>query len=133
VGFQAFVAPTPEVDRILTAARLAVRDSKALATTLDYGPRFLHSTGQLHKGGPNTGLFIEIIDHPAPELPVPATDYSFAELITAQSLGDYLALRRRDRRLILICLGDNGLEALRRVGDIVIEAARRSGPLAGAR
>jgi len=122
VGIQAFIAPTAETEAILTAARLAVRDFKSLATTLDFGPRFLHSTGQLHKGGPNTGLFLEIIDHPAPDLQVPTTDYSFAELVSAQSLGDHLALRRRRRRVLLVSLADNGLTALQRVADLVVAA-----------
>ena len=86
-----------------------------MATTLDFGPRFLHSTGQLHKGGPNTGLFLGIIDHPAPDVPVPTTDYDFTKLVTAQALGDHLALKQRGRRMLLVCLGDDGMAALNKV------------------
>lgn len=115
VGINAFIQPTPEATAILTEARLAIRDATQLATTLDFGPRFLHSTGQLHKGGPNTGLFLEIIDHASHDLPVPSTDYDFGKLVTAQSLGDYLALTQRDRRTILVCLGEDGSKALESV------------------
>jgi len=123
VGIQAFIEPTAEARSILSEARISVRDHKNLATTLDFGPRFLHSTGQLHKGGPNTGVFLEIIDNAAPDVPVPTTEYGFAKLVKAQSLGDHLALRQRDRRVLLLSLGDNGTEALRRVSDAVITAS----------
>jgi len=126
VGIHAFIEPTPAARDALDSARLAVRDTRGLATTVDFGPRFLHSTGQLHKGGPDSGVFLEIVDHPTPALPVPRTDYNFAQLVTAQALGDHLALRQRGRRVLLICLGDSGMEALDRVS-AAIGAAARSG------
>jgi len=122
VGIHAFLAPTEEAASILQEARIAIRDATGLATTLDFGPRFLHSTGQLHKGGPNTGLFVEIVDHPARAVPVPTTDYDFAKLVTAQALGDHLALRRRDRRMLLVCLGEGGYDGLRRVASTLVES-----------
>lgn len=124
VGIHAFIEPTPAAHDALDGARIAVRDARSLATTLDFGPRFLHSTGQLHKGGPDTGLFLEIIDQPAPPVAVPTTDYDFARLVTAQALGDHLALRQRGRRVLLISLGDSGSEALQRVAAAVAAAAR---------
>lgn len=124
IGINAFIQPTVSVREALGTARAAVRDGTGLATTLDFGPRFLHSTGQLHKGGPNTGIFLEIIDHASPTVAVPTTDYGFAELITAQSLGDYIALKQRERRVLLIGLGDKGPEALARVTTALVEAAR---------
>jgi transaldolase/glucose-6-phosphate isomerase len=126
VGIHAFIEPTAAAHDALDSARLAVRDARGLATTVDFGPRFLHSTGQLHKGGPDSGLFLEIIDHPTPAVPVPTTEYDFAQLVTAQSLGDHLALRQRGRRVLLICLGDSGMEALQRV-TAAVGAAARSG------
>ncbi len=123
VGIHAFIEPTAAARDVLDSARRAVRDARGLATTLDFGPRFLHSTGQLHKGGPDSGLFLEIIDHPTPAVPVPTTDYDFAKLVTAQSLGDHLALRQRGRRVLLVCLGESGMEALHRVTAAVAAAA----------
>jgi transaldolase/glucose-6-phosphate isomerase len=124
VGFHAFIEPTAAAYDALDSARLAIRDARRLATTLDFGPRLLHSTGQLHKGGPDSGLFLEIIDHPRPAVPVPTTEYDFAGLVTAQSLGDHLALRQRGRRVLLVCLGDAGLEALQRVSAAVTAVAQ---------
>ncbi len=76
-----------------------------LATTLGYGPRFLHSTGQLHKGGPNTGLFLQLVDEPEGDLEVPETDYTFGSLTQAEALGDYQALKQLGRRILRINLG----------------------------
>ncbi len=124
VGINAFIEPTASTHATLAAARMAVRNGTGLATTLDFGPRFLHSTGQLHKGGPNTGLFLEIIDHASPTVAVPTTDYDFGKLVTAQSLGDYIALSQRGRRILLVCLGDGGNEALERVATTLAAVAR---------
>jgi transaldolase/glucose-6-phosphate isomerase len=96
----------------LQSIRLALRERTRLATTLGYGPRLLHSTGQLHKGGPNNGLFLQIIDEPADPKPVPESDYSFGDLIRAQALGDALALRERGRRVLRVNLGGRGAEGL---------------------
>lgn len=123
VGINAFIQPTTSARQTLSAARVAVRDGTGLATTLDFGPRFLHSTGQLHKGGPNTGLFLEIIDDASPVVAVPTTDYDFGKLVEAQSLGDYLALEQRGRRILLVSLGDDGADALGRVAEALTAAA----------
>jgi transaldolase/glucose-6-phosphate isomerase len=83
-----------------------------------YGPRFLHSTGQLHKGGPNTGLFLQLLDEPAEDVGVPETDYTFGKLIQAQALGDFTALEQRGRRVLRVQMGRDargGLENLLRV------------------
>ena len=82
------------------------RDRLKLATTVGFGPRFLHSTGQLHKGGPNTGLFVQVVDEPSEDVEIPGQDYSFATLIKAQAAGDLLALRDRDRRVVRVSLGE---------------------------
>ena len=71
-----------------------------MATTTGFGPRFLHSTGQLHKGGPNSGVFIQVVDGGASvDLPIPGQPYSFGTLIDAQALGDLRSLRARGRRV----------------------------------
>jgi len=107
LAIQAFIAPTPEAEAALQRFRHAVRDRLQVATTLGFGPRFLHSTGQLHKGGANNGVFLQIVDHFAPRVEVPSTDYTFGELIAAQANGDYQALVDTERRVVRLCLGDD--------------------------
>ncbi|HXG34600.1 MAG TPA: hypothetical protein VNJ11_14640 [Bryobacteraceae bacterium] len=124
VALQAFIAPSGEAGGALGRIRSILRDRLRVATTSGYGPRFLHSTGQLHKGGPDTGLFLQFVDEPAHDLPVPETGYSFGQLLRAQADGDAGALRRRGRQLVRIQLGRDAAAGLRRVE----EALRRSAP-----
>lgn len=115
VGFQAFIAPTSAASEMLDRARHAVRDRRTLATTVGFGPRFLHSTGQFHKGGPNTGLFIQIVDEPDDDVPVPGEDYTFGRLVRSQADGDHRALTGAGRRVLRVELGSDvrgGLENL---------------------
>lgn len=105
VGIQAYLAPTAETRGALEALRRRVLERQHVATTLGFGPRFLHSTGQLHKGGPPSGRFLQIVDAPKHDLAVPDTDYTFGQLIRAQALGDYQALRQKDRRVLRVDLG----------------------------
>ena len=82
----------------LQAMRRRVRDSKRVATCLGFGPRFLHSTGQAYKGGPNTGVFLQITCDDARGLPVPGQKYTFGVVKAAQARGDLEVLRERGRR-----------------------------------
>lgn len=101
----AYLARTSEHEADLQAVRLRLRDRYRVATTLGWGPRYLHSTGQLHKGGPGTGVFIEVVDGQPPEdLPIPDAPYSFGDLIQAQALGDYRALQAAGRRVARVTL-----------------------------
>jgi len=104
-ALMAYLEDSPPIDRALQALRLALLERFQLATTLGYGPRFLHSTGQYHKGGPPTGLFIQLTTDHAADLPVPGEAYSFATLVAAQAEGDLQALAQRGRRAIRIALG----------------------------
>jgi transaldolase/glucose-6-phosphate isomerase len=97
---QAFLAPSAEVDSALRALREALSDRTGLAVTGGYGPRYLHSTGQLHKGGSDRGLFLQVTGRPSSDLLVPEEDYSFGSLIAAQAAGDAAALIERGRRLL---------------------------------
>ncbi len=115
LAIQAYVAPTSRVNEALHETRLRLREQFQLATTLGYGPRFLHSTGQLHKGGPNTGLFLQLVDEPKDALDVPETDYSFAKLIRAQADGDHRALAQQDRRVQRVDLGSDALANLEKL------------------
>ena len=97
---QAYLDRTPDTAAALQLDRLALRDRHRAATTVGFGPRFLHSTGQLHKGGPNTGVFLQVTDAGRDvDLPIPGKPYTFGTLIDAQALGDLQALRARRRRV----------------------------------
>ena len=102
LGVQAYLAPSDETTAALNTFVTALRKRTGLATTLGYGPRFLHSTGQMHKGGPPNGLFLQLVDTPTNEVPVPETDYTFKELIAAQATGDYQALQEADRTVLRV-------------------------------
>jgi transaldolase/glucose-6-phosphate isomerase len=117
VSVQAYISPTPEHDAALQRISEALRNRLGAAVTVGYGPRFLHSTGQLHKGGPNTVLVLQIVDQPTDDLPVPETDYTFGALIEAQAMGDFTALKQRRRRALRINLGNDTKAGLERLGE----------------
>ena len=99
----------------LQAVRHAIRDAKRVATCLGFGPRFLHSTGQAYKGGPNTGVFLQITCDDATDLPVPGQKYTFGVVKAAQARGDFQVLAERKRRALRVHLGSDvraGLAAL---------------------
>jgi glucose-6-phosphate isomerase len=108
LAIQAFVDPGPSGRRSgdhvspvvgdIETARVALRDRLGVATTVGLGPRYLHSTGQLHKGGPNRGVFVQVVGDAAAEVPIPGEDYGFAALEQAQADGDLLTLHERKRR-----------------------------------
>ena len=89
----------------MAAIRTAVRDKTKLATTAGYGPRFLHSTGQLHKGGPKTGLFLQIVQNDARDVPIPGQPFSFSVLKQAQSIGDLRSLASKRLPVLRVSLG----------------------------
>jgi glucose-6-phosphate isomerase/transaldolase/glucose-6-phosphate isomerase len=95
-------------DDALRSLRCTIRDGLGGApVTVGYGPRFLHSTGQLHKGGPNTGVAVQIVPRkPTAELPIPDFGYDFGTLIAAQSIGDHQSLRAHDRRVLRVAVDD---------------------------
>jgi hypothetical protein len=117
LALQAFIAPTPERDAALARIRAQLLDGTGCATTSGYGPRFLHSTGQLHKGGPPTGWFLQLTaDHPE-DLEIPDWPYTFGQLIDAQAAGDFAAIEAHDLPILRVHLGDDpdaGLAALER-------------------
>ncbi len=102
LAIMAYLPPTPENDRRLAAIRLRLRDRLQVATTLGYGPRFLHSTGQFHKGGPPVGHFLQIMDRSEEDLPIPGEPFGFRRLEAAQAEGDLVALRTRGRPAISV-------------------------------
>ncbi|GAB1541265.1 bifunctional transaldolase/phosoglucose isomerase [Scytonema sp. NUACC21] len=108
----------------LQAIRQSVRDAKRVATCLGFGPRFLHSTGQAYKGGPNTGVFLQITCDSTVDLPVPGQKYSFGVVKAAQARGDFQVLAERDRRALRVHLGSDvqaGLTTLQTaIGQVLI-------------
>lgn len=125
VGIHAYLPPTAATRSALQTARVAIRDGCGVATTFDFGPRFLHSTGQMHKGGPPIGRFLQVVDDPAPAVDVPETDFGFGDLIRAQALGDHQALADRGQRILLVSLGDSGPRGLERLVAAVAAASGR--------
>ncbi|MFC2047372.1 glucose-6-phosphate isomerase, partial [Chloroflexota bacterium] len=93
LAIMAYLRQTPEVDEALAKLRQSVVAHHHIATTIGYGPRFLHSTGQLHKGGPNTGLFLQITASHENALQIPGQPYTFGVIADAEALGDLEALR----------------------------------------
>ncbi|MEA2246311.1 MAG: transaldolase / glucose-6-phosphate isomerase, partial [Solirubrobacteraceae bacterium] len=91
-----YVEPSDAFDAAVTELRTAVRDARRAATTFGYGPRFLHSTGQLHKGGPPTGRFLQLIHDSEPDVEIPEAGYTFARLKHAQAIGDLETLRAHE-------------------------------------
>ncbi|HYK92719.1 MAG TPA: bifunctional transaldolase/phosoglucose isomerase [Thermoplasmata archaeon] len=112
LGIHAYLPPSTAMTSALERFRSSLQTRFRRATTLGYGPRFLHSTGQLHKGGPPTGRFVQLLDEFREDVAVPGTDYTFGQLIRAQALGDFQALRQRGRRVLRIQLGVEPLAAL---------------------
>jgi len=100
-----YVQMNAEHEKALQAVRHAVRDKKCVATCLGFGPRFLHSTGQAYKGGPNSGVFLQITCDDAIELPVPGQKYTFGVVKAAQARGDFQVLAERGRRALRVHLG----------------------------
>jgi glucose-6-phosphate isomerase len=105
VATMAYVEPTLANHQALQAFRCAIRDQLHAATTVGFGPRFLHSTGQLHKGGPNTGVFIQFTQTDGVDVTIPGRPFTFSVLKHAQSVGDLESLQHHGRRVVHIDLG----------------------------
>ena len=112
----AYIEMNEAHERVLQEIRQAVRDVRRVATCLEFGPRFLHSTGQAYKGGPNTGVFLQITCDDAVDLPVPGRKYTFGVVKAAQARGDFDVLVERDRRALRAHLGADVAAGLARYG-----------------
>jgi hypothetical protein len=121
VAIQAYVQPTPEMDYLFALVRTRIRAETRLATTVGYGPRFLHSTGQLHKGDAGKGLFIQFTSDSVQDVAIPdrggsqASSISFGVLKLAQALGDRQALLDKGRRVIRFHLGKDAQTGLKQI------------------
>ena len=119
VALSAYIPETGEHDQLLEAIRLRVRDVLKVATAVGYGPRFLHSTGQLHKGGTDNGLFIQITAAESEDLTIPGESFTFGVLNQAQALGDFQSLVRRHRPVLRFHLGRDVGAGLKTLLDVV--------------
>ena len=108
----AYLEMNDQHEQLLQSARATVRDGKRVATCLGFGPRFLHSTGQAYKGGPNSGVFLQVTCDDAKDLPVPDQKYTFGVVKAAQARGDFEVLNERGRRALRVHLGTNVNEGL---------------------
>jgi transaldolase/glucose-6-phosphate isomerase len=119
IALMAYLPEEPAITGVLQEIRLKLRDRHRAATTLGFGPRFLHSTGQYHKGGPNNGLFVQFTYEPGVEAPIPGKAYGFGVLMRAQAQGDLQALRQHGRPVIRVHLTGNVLDGLHHVAELL--------------
>lgn len=119
VAVMAYLNPSPELDSVLHAMRQRITEAVGAPTTLGYGPRFLHSTGQLHKGGPASGLFIQLVASTGPQLIVPGDGYDFMTLMHAQALGDFKSLVSHGRTVIRILVPEDQVGAVQDITSLV--------------
>lgn len=121
-AINAYVEMNDAHEGALQGLRHAVRDRKKVATTLGFGPRFLHSTGQLHKGGPGSGVFLQITSDDAADVPIPGEKFSFGVLKQAQASGDFKVLSDRGRRVLRVHIGKDVAAGLKKLSEIVSKA-----------
>ena len=115
LSIMAYVEETDGVTNAVNMLRQYAMRTHRIATTLGYGPRFLHSTGQLHKGGPNTGLFLQMASDVRSDIPIPGERFGFGTLAAAQAIGDYEALKETGRRVVRLNLGGDAEAAVLRL------------------
>jgi hypothetical protein len=121
-GLLAYLPMFPDHEAALQETRKQILEAKQVATVLGFGPRFLHSTGQAYKGGPNSGVFLQITCDEADDLPVPQQKYTFGIVKAAQARGDFQVLADRRRRAIRVHLGKDIKAGLKRLHDLVSAA-----------
>ncbi len=125
ISIQAYLPEIPEVQKYISEMRQHLQRSTHLASTSEFGPRYLHSTGQLHKGGINSGIFIQLICSSPVDVLIPGCEYTFGMLKRAQAFGDNEALLKNKRRVILIDLGEDFLRGLESLKEVI----KRASPL----
>jgi hypothetical protein len=123
-GVLGYITMNDANEKALQKSRHAVRDKKKVATVLGFGPRFLHSTGQAYKGGPNSGVFLQITCDDAVDLPVPDQKYTFGVVKAAQARGDFAVLAERGRRALRVHLSKNVGKDLAKLGSALQQALK---------
>jgi len=122
VALTEYFGQTKKRDELIAQIRESIARSLHVATTTGYGPRFLHSTGQLHKGGPDSGVFLQLTGGPATDVPIPNEPFGFGVLVRAQAIGDFESLLQHKRRAISIALGPDVDKALEQLAQAVKSA-----------
>ncbi|HEX9364780.1 MAG TPA: bifunctional transaldolase/phosoglucose isomerase [Candidatus Dormibacteraeota bacterium] len=123
-AIMAYTARTPQSEASIAAIRSAIRDKTKIATTAGYGPRFLHSTGQLHKGGPKTGVFLQVVQEDVRDVPVPGQPFTFSVLKQSQAIGDMQSLTSRRLPVLRVTLGREPGTGWRALASAVRQAMR---------
>ena len=123
VALMAYVTPNAANEAAMQRLRTQIRNTRTVATTFGFGPRFLHSTGQLHKGGPNTGVFIQVTGDDREDVPIPDQPFTFSVLKQAQAAGDLRSLRDHGRRVIRLHISGDLIDGLDRLTDACAAAA----------
>lgn len=126
IALQAYLPYDARLGRALAAVRMTLRDGTACATMCGFGPRYLHSTGQLHKGGPPTGIFLQLTADDAADASIPDEPYSFGRLKAAQALGDYRALVARGRPVLRLHLGRDAAAGLKQLERTLVTLLQRN-------
>jgi len=116
LAIMVYIRQTPAIDQALDALRRGVMETHRIATTIGYGPRFLHSIDQLHKGGPGSGLFLQLTGDHAQDYAIPNAPFTFGVLDDDQAVGDLQALRASGRRSVRVNLGSDQEAAIRGIG-----------------
>jgi transaldolase/glucose-6-phosphate isomerase len=125
-AFLQYIEDLHNYDLLIQQMRVAIRDERRVATTSGYGPRFLHSAGQLHKGGPDTGIFLQITSDDINDIEIPGEKFTFGVLKQAQAIGDFESLANRHRRIIRVDLGRDVEKGLRRLLSLFKDAVRET-------
>jgi transaldolase / glucose-6-phosphate isomerase len=115
----AYIQMNADHEELLQSMRMNVRDKKHVATCLGFGPRFLHSTGQAYKGGPNSGVFLQITCDDANDIPVPHQKYTFGVVKAAQARGDFAVLAERKRRALRVHIGSDVKAGLKKLAELI--------------
>lgn len=124
VAILAYTTPSKPLETAISRLRKALVQQHHVTTTFGYGPRYLHSTGQLHKGGPASGVFLELVDRMTPDLPIPAQTFSFGILAKAQATGDLESLQAHGRPAIRVMLGTNPVATVNAIASRLCPAPR---------
>jgi len=119
IALNAFLPMLPDVEVAVAELRAKIRSTHPLATTVGFGPRFLHSTGQLHKGGADRGIFLHLFADGTDDREIPGHGYGFSALLRAQELGDFMALAQRGRRIVRVGLGADPVAGLARLTEAI--------------
>jgi glucose-6-phosphate isomerase len=119
VALMAYIEKSKKTEKMLQKIRELIRSKKKVATTIGYGPRFLHSTGQFHKGGPDNGIFIQIVSEDAEDLQIPGKPYSFGVLKRAQAIGDYESLIKHNKRVLKVNIGRDVEKGLKELYELI--------------